>query len=246
MGMGSKGSDYKQDDKTTGATGAGENDKLQSGKLSQSIKIISESENARKQEKQAELVAIKQSLDRMTNHFNSFSDTVKWNKMQMEKAEKDCSEINVKLKDAVKKYSLAESRSMRVGSSFKERTDTEAANTYMYAVKQKANDICNNYGLLKDKYMKSVNELNTLKNKIDDLQKKHDSLNASVGGGSSKGLWDSMVSPIINIFLGNNDPQDCSGRIGCGKSIDYSFPSPFGSSKESRFVPKPYNESVFY
>ena len=92
--------------------------------------------------------------------------------------------------------------------------------------------------------MKSVNELNSRKNNIDDLTKKYDSYAASVGGGGSGGGIGSMVSPIINIFFGDDANRDCSGQLGCGKGVNYSFPSPFNSSQGGMFVPQPYQDMI--
>ena len=174
----------------------------------------------------------------MNNDFNILSDNVKSNKNQMDKAEKECNDINMKLKKAINDYSLAEAKSIKVGATIKERKDTEAANTYMYTIKQKAKEICDNYTKLKDKYTKSMNELNTLKNNKEDLQKKYDSYSSQIAP-DEKGTG-SMLSPIINIFFGDDANRDCSGQLGCGNGIDYSFPSPFDSSKGGMFVPKPY------
>ena len=118
----------------------------------------------------------------------------------------------------------------------------------MYTIKQKAREICENYGELKDKYLKSVSELNSLKNKIDDLRKVYNNANASMGGGSVGGGIGSSISsaiaPIINIFFGDDMNRDCSGQLGCGNGIDYSFPSPFESSKGGMFTPQPYYDGI--
>ena len=92
--------------------------------------------------------------------------------------------------------------------------------------------------------MKSVNELNSLKNNIDDLKKKYDSSSSSIGGGGGGGGIGSMVSPIINIFFGDDANRDCSGQLGCGKGVNYSFPSPFNSSRGGMFVPQPYQDMI--
>ena len=137
-----------------------------------------------------------------TNEYNSLEDNVKWNKMQMDKAEKDCYDINMKFKLAIAEYTKAEVISIREGSTIKDKNETEAANTRMYAIKQKAREICESYGSLKDKYMKSVNELNSLKVKISDMNEKYKTANASIGGGGgsdSGGDGGSFLSPIINI-----------------------------------------------
>jgi hypothetical protein len=126
-------------------------------------------------------------LDKLTNEYNSLEDNVKWNKMQMDKAEKDCYDINVKFKSAIAEYTKAEVISIKSGSTIKDKNETEAANTRMYAIKQKAREICESYGSLKDKYMKSVNELNSLKVKISDMNEKYKTANASIGGGGGDG-----------------------------------------------------------
>lgn len=161
----------------------------------------------------------------------------------MDKAEKDCYDINVKLRAASRDYTRAEAISMRYGATVKEKKETEAANTQMYAIKQKAREICDNYSSLKHKYMKSVNELNSLKTKISDLREKYKTASASIGGGSgsgSRGDGGSFLSPIINIFFGDDANRDCSGQLGCGNGIDYSFPSPFNSSVGGKFTPQPF------
>jgi len=83
--------------------------------------------------------------------------------------------------------------------------------------------------------------MNALKNNINDLTKKYDSYAASIGGGGGVG---SMLSPIINIFFGDDANRDCSGQLGCGQGINYSFPSPFNSSKGGMFVPQPYQDMI--
>jgi hypothetical protein len=65
------------------------------------------------------------------------------------------------------------------------------------------------------------------------------------GGGTSGGSGiGSALAPIINIFFGDDVNRDCSGQLGCGSGIDYSFPSPFDSSKGGMFVPKPYYDGI--
>ena len=166
----------------------------------------------------------------------------------MDKAEKDCNNMTVKYKRAVREYATAEAQSIKAGATVKEKKETEAANTLMYTMKQKARQICENYGELKDKYLKSVSELNTLKNKIDDLRKVYNNANASMGGGSGGGGIGSSISsaiaPVINIFFGDDMNRDCSGQLGCGNGIDYSFPSPFESSKGGMFTPQPYYDGI--
>jgi hypothetical protein len=248
MGMGSWRSgagDYKGDGSAGGARGAGEMGKLQSGNDSKSVSIGSASQNAKMQAQQSQLEAMKIKLNQLNNDYKSLSDNVNWNKMQMDKAEKDCSDMSMKLKKAISDYSKAEAASIKVGATIKEKKETEAANTYMYSVKQKTREICDNYGLLKDKYMKSVNELNSRKNNIDDLTKKYDSYSASIGsGGGGGGGIGSMLSPVINIFFGDDANRDCSGQLGCGKGVNYSFPSPFNSSRGGMFVPQPYQDMI--
>jgi hypothetical protein len=156
--------------------------------------------------------------------------------MQMEKAEKDCRDINIRLRKAIGEYAKAETISIRYGATIKEKKNTEAANTLAYSIKQKAREICEDYDSLKSKYMKSVDEMNSLKNRIEDLQKKYNTASASISGGSGG----SLLSPIINIFFGNDANRDCSGQLGCGNGIDYSFPSPFNSSKGGMFTPQPF------
>ena len=187
----------------------------------------------------AKVNAMKLQVDKMTNEYHSLEDNVKWNKMQMDKAEKDCYDINVKFKLAITEYTKAEVISIREGSIPKDKSETEAANTRMYAIKQKAREICDTYGSLKDKYMKSVNELNSLKVKISDMNEKYKTASASIGGGSGSD-GSSFLSPIINIFFGDDTNRDCSGQLGCGNGIDYSFPSPFNSSVGGKFTPQPF------
>ena len=240
---GSKPSGYQEDKDTRDARDSRDMGKIQSGTNSKSITISSESQNAKRQEMSAKVTAIKLQLDKMTNEYHSLEDNVKWNKMQMDKAEKDCYDINVKLQSAIRAYTRAEAISMRSGATIKEKKETEAANTQMYTIKQKAREICETYGSLKEKYMKSVNELNTLKAKISDLNEKYKTASASIGGGSGSGSGGdggSFLSPIINIFFGDDTNRDCSGQLGCGNSIDYSFPSPFNSSVGGKFTPQPF------
>jgi hypothetical protein len=185
----------------------------------------------------------------LNNENNDLSQNVKWNKMQMDKAEKDCTDMNVKLKRAYRDYAAAEAKSIMADATIKDKKDTEAAKTLMYTIKEKANEICENYGNLKATYMKSINESNTLKNKIDDLRKRYDNANVGAGGGGSgsgsggSGIG-SALSPIINIFFGDDVNRDCSGQLGCGNGIDYSFPSPFNSSKGGLFTPQPYYDGI--
>jgi hypothetical protein len=237
---GSRSSEYQEDADTRGARDSREMGKLQSNDKSKSVSISSASQNAKRQEDSAKVSAMKIRLDKMTNEYKSLEDNVKWNKMQMEKAEKDCRDINVRLKKAIGEYAKAEAISMRDGPNIKEKEkkNTEAAKTLAYSIKQKAREICEDYDSLKSKYMKSVDEMNSLKNKIEDLQKKYNTASASISGGSGSG--GSLLSPIINIFFGNDANRDCSGQLGCGNGIDYSFPSPFNSSKGGMFTPQPF------
>ena len=231
----------------SGGGGGGDSKKsadTESGEESKSFNISSASQNAQIQKKQSQLEALKMQLNKITNDFNILADNVQWNKMQMEKAQKDCSDMRAKLKKAINDYSIAEAKSIKVGATLKEKKDTEAANTYMYVVKQMMKDICDNYGLLKIKYDKSVEELNALKNNKEDLQKKYDSFAASIPKGSGGGGIGSMLSPIINIFFGNDANRDCSGQLGCGNGVNYSFPSPFNSSQGGKFTPQPYYEGI--
>jgi hypothetical protein len=243
---GSKPSGYQEDKDTRGARDSREMGKLQSSNNSKSLSISSASQIAQRQQQSANASALKMSLDKMNNEYNDLVEHVKWNKMQMDKAEKDCTEMNVKLKRAYRDYAAAEAKSIKVDATIKEKKDTEAANTLMYTIKQKTREICENYGILKAKYMKSTNEMNTLKNKIDDLRKKYDAANSAIGGGGS-GIGSaigSALSPIINIFFGDDVNRDCSGQLGCGNGIDYSFPSPFDSSKGGMFTPQPYYSGI--
>ena len=238
---GSKHSSYKEDKDTGDARDSKKTGELKSGDSSKSVSISSASQNAKRQEQSAKAAALKLKLDKLTAEYNDLVDSVKWNKLQMEKAEKDCSDINLKLKRAINDYATAETKSSKSGSTKKEKTDTEAANTLMYTIKSKAKEICNNYATLKDKYMKSVAILNALKNKRDDLKKQYDSVAADADSGSGFG---SMLSPIINIFFGDDANRDCSGQLGCGNGIDYTYPSPFNSSKGGLFTPQPYYDSI--
>jgi hypothetical protein len=89
--------------------------------------------------------------------------------------------------------------------------------------------------------------MNTLKNKIGDLTKQYDTANTNMGVGGSGSVGSaigSALSPIINIFFGDDVNRDCSGQLGCGNGIDYSFPSPFDSSKGGKFVPQPYYDGI--
>ena len=242
---------YQEDKDTRGARGtrdSREMEKIQSNNNSKSISISSASQIAQRQQQDANVSALKLKLDKMNRDYNDLQENVKWNKMQMDKAEKDCNDMNVKLKRAVRDYALLDAKSIRVDATIKDKKDTEAANTLMYTIKQKAREICDNYGSLKDKYMKSVNELNTLKNKIGDLTKQYDTANTNMSGssgGTSGGSGiGSALAPIINIFFGDDVNRDCSGQLGCGNGIDYSFPSPFDSSKGGKFVPQPYYDGI--
>ena len=241
---GSRSSEYQEDADTRGARDSREMGKLQSNDKSKSVSISSASQNAKRQEDSAKVSAMKIRLDKMTNEYKSLEDNVKWNKMQMEKAEKDCRDINVRLKKAIGEYAKAEAISMRSGATIKEKKNTEAANTLAYSIKQKAREICEDYDSLKSKYMKSVDEMNSLKNKIEDLQKNYNTASASISGGSGSGSGGSLLSPIINIFFGNDANRDCSGQLGCGNGIDYSFPSPFNSSKGGMFTPQPFDGGI--
>ena len=75
---------------------------------------------------------------------------------------------------------------------------------------------------------------------IETLQKEYDSAVASMPSGSGAGGIGSMLSPIINIFFGDDANRDCSGQLGCGNGINYSFPSPFNSSQGGMFTPQPF------
>jgi hypothetical protein len=246
----SEPSGYQEDKDTRGVRGARDSremGKIQSNNNSKSVSISSASQIAQRQQQDANVSALKLRLDKMNRDYNDLSENVKWNKMQMDKAEKDCSDMNMKLKRAVREYALLEAKSIIVDATIKEKKDTEAANTLMYTIKQKAHEICDNYGKLKDKYMKSVNEMNTLKNKIVDLTKQYDTANTNMGVGGSGSVGSaigSALSPIINIFFGDDVNRDCSGQLGCGNGIDYSFPSPFDSSKGGKFVPQPYYDGI--
>jgi hypothetical protein len=244
---GSKPSGYAEDKDSRDARDSREMGKLQTGENSKSVSISSASQNAQRQQTSAKIAAIKLKLDKMKNDYKDLIGNVKWNKMQMDKAEKDCYDINIKLKHAIREYSLAEAKSIRFGATTKEKKDTEAANTLMYTIKRKAKEICNNYDTLKNNYMKSVDEMNALKNKIDDLSKQYDNANADFdrsGGGGGGSMLGSALAPIINIFFGDDANRDCSGQLGCGKGVDYSFPSPFNSSKGGMFTPQPYYDGI--
>ena len=244
---GSKPSGYQEDRDTRDARDSRDMGKIQSGTNSKSITISSASQNAKRQEMSAKVTAMKLQLDKMTNEYHGLEDNVKWNKMQMDKAEKDCYDINGKLQSAIRVYTRADEISMRSGATIKDKKETEAANTQMYAIKQKAREICDNYGSLKEKYMKSVNELNSLKVKISDLNEKYKTASASIGGGGSGSGGSgsgSFLSPIINIFFGDDANRDCSGQLGCGNGIDYSFPSPFNSSVGGKFTPQPFYSGI--
>jgi hypothetical protein len=242
---GSKPSGYREDSATRDARDSRELGEIQSGTNSKSISISSASQNEQRQRSSAKVAALKLQIDKMKNDYASLVDNVKWNKMQMDKAENDCYDINTKLRRAIKEYSIAEAISIRYGATTAQKKDTEAANTLMYNIKQKAKEICNNYDNLKSKYMKSVSEMNVLKNKIADVGKQYDNANADldrVGGGGSGGgsFLGSAMTPIINIFFGDDANRDCSGQLGCGKGVDYSFPSPFNSSVDGKFTPQPF------
>ena len=239
-------SGYQEDKDTRGARDSREMGKIQSNNNSKYVSISSASQIAQRQQQNANISALKLQLDKMNNEYNDLAQNVKWNKMQMDKAEKDCTYMNVKYKQAAKDYANAEAKSIMVYATIKDKKDTEAANTLMYTIKQKAREICDNYGSLKAKYMKSVNELNTLKNKIGDLTKQYDTANTNMGGGGTSGGSGigSALAPIINIFFGDDANRDCSGQLGCGNGIDYSFPSPFDSSKGGMFTPQPYYDGI--
>ena len=234
---GSKPSGYQEDRDTRGARDSRELGKLQSSNNSKSVSISSASLTAKRQEMSAKVAAMKLQLDKLTNEYASLEDNVKWNKMQMDKAEKDCYDMNVKLRIAIRDYTKAESVSIMY---IKDKKETDAANTLMYTINQKTREICDNYSSLKDKYMKSVNELNSLKNKISDLRAQYDKANASSGSGGGGSSSGSFLSPIINIFFGDEANRDCSGQLGCGNGVDYSFPSPFNSAVGGKFTPQPF------
>ena len=242
---GSKPSSYREDSDTRDARDSRELGEIRTGTNSKSISISSASQNEQRQRSSAKVAALKLQIDKMKNEYASLVDNIKWNKMQMDKAENDCYDINTKLRRAIKEYSIAEAISIRSGATTAQKKDTEAANTLMYNIKQKAKEICNNYDNLKSKYMNSVSEMNVLKNKIADVGKQYDNANADldrVGGGGSGGgsFLGSAMTPIINIFFGDDANRDCSGQLGCGKGVDYSFPSPFNSSKGGMFTPQPF------
>ena len=240
---GSNQSLYKEDRDTGDARDLKKMGELKSGDKSKYVSISSASQNAKRQQQSANVAALKLKLHRMNAGYNDLVDSVKWNKLQMEKAEKYCSDINMKLKRAVNDYATAETKSSKSGSTKKEKTDTEAANTLMYTIKHQAKEICDNYRNLKDKYMKSVNAMNALKNKRDDLKKYYDSVASDADSGS---VFGSMLSPIINIFFGDNANRDCSGQLGCGNGVDYTYPSPFNSSTGGMFTPQPYNDGIHF
>lgn len=238
---GSKPYGYQEDHDSRDARDSREMGKLQSLNNSKMSYYNSASQNATRQQNSVKITSMKIQLDRMMNEYNSLEDNVKWNKMQMDKAEIDCYDMNVKLKVAVRDYIKAETISIMSGATIKDKKETDAANTRMYTTQQKTRDICDNYGSLKYKYMKSVNELNSLKNKITDLHTDYNTANAIVGGiGGGGGGSGSFLSPIINIFFGDDANRDCSGQLGCGNGIDYSFPSPFNSSVGGKFTPQPF------
>ena len=243
----SEPSGYQEDEDTRGARDSREMGKIQSNNNSKYVSISSASQIAKRQQQSANVSDLKLRLDKMNRDYADLLQNVKWDKMQMDKAEKDCNDMNVKYTRAAREYALLDAKSIKVGATIKDKKDTEAANTLMYTIKQKAREICDNYGVLKDKYMKSINELNTLKNKIGDLTKQYDTANTSMGsGGGTSGVSGigSALAPIINIFFGDDVNRDCSGQLGCGSGIDYSFPSPFDSSKGGMFVPKPYYDGI--
>jgi len=237
---GSKPSRYQEDRNSRYARDSRDMGEIQSNNNSKLIYMNSASQNAKRQEIIAKVSAMKIQLDKMTSEYNNLEENVKLNKIQMDKAENDCYDINVSLRRAVKEYTDAEAISLRYGSTVKEKRETEAANTRMYTVKQNARDICNIYDRLKEKHMMSVNELNSLKNKINDLRAQYNTASASVGGGDGG----SFLSPIINIFFGDDANRDCSGQLGCGNGIDYAFPSPFNSSVGGKFTPQPFYGSI--
>jgi len=241
---GSTPSGYQEDKDTRGARDSREMGKLQSSNNYKSVSISSASQLAQRQQQSANVSALKMRLDNMNNEYKDLAEHVKWNKMQMDKAEKDCTEMNMKYKQAARDYVAEEARSIKVGATIKDKKNTEAANTLMYTIKQKAREICENYGTLKAKYMKFNTELNTIKNKIDDIRKQYDAANADMGGGGVGSMLSSALSPMINIFFGDDVNRNCSGQLGCGNGIDYSFPSPFDSSKGGMFVPKPYYDGI--
>ena len=246
---GSTPSGYQEDKDTRGARDSREMGKLQSSNNYKSVSISSASQLAQRQQQSANVSALKMRLDNMNNEYKDLAEHVKWNKMQMDKAEKDCTEMNTKYKQAARDYVAAEARSIKVGSTIKDKKNTEAANTFMYTIKQKAREICENYGTLKAKYMKSNTELNTIKNKIDDIRKQYDAANADMGGGGGGGvgsMLSSALSPMINIFFGDDVNRNCSGQLGCGNGIDYSFPSPFNSSNGGMFTPQPYYDDIHF
>lgn len=243
---GSGGYSSYSNDKGSGDSGdSKKTDDVKSGDSSKSVSISAASQDAKRQELSAKAADLKLKLDKLTTEYNDLVDSVKWNKLQMEKAEKECNDMKTKLKRAISDYAAAEAKSTKSGSTSKEKTDTEAANTLMYTIKHKTKEICNNYASLKYKYMKSVDVLNELKNKKDDLKKKYDTAAADAGLGSGSGVG-SLLNPIINIFFGDDANRDCSGQLGCGKGIDYTYPSPFNSAKGGLFTPQPYYDGIHF
>ena len=231
-------------DKDAGDSGdSKKTDDLKSGDSSKSVSISAASQDAKRQELTAKAAELKLKLDKLISEYNDLVDSVKWNKLQMEKAEKECNDMKTKLKRAINDYAAAEVKSTKAGSTPKEKTDTEAANTLMYTIKHKTKEICNNYASLKYKYMKSVSILNAIKNKKDDLKKQYDTAAADAGSGSGFG---SLLTPIINIFFGDDANRDCSGQLGCGNGIDYTYPSPFNSAKGGLFTPQPYYDGIHF
>ena len=231
-------------DKGSGDSGdSKKTDDVKSGDSSKSVSISAASQDAKRQELSAKAAELKLNLDKLISEYNDLVDSVKWNKLQMEKAEKECNDMKTKLKRAISDYAAAEAKSTKSGSTSKEKTDTEAANTLMYTIKHKTKEICNNYASLKYKYMKSVSILNAIKNKKDDMKKQYDTAAADAGSGSGFG---SLLTPIINIFFGDDANRDCSGQLGCGNGIDYTYPSPFNSAKGGLFTPQPYYDGIHF
>jgi len=237
------GGGYSSYSNDKGSGDSKKTDDLKSGDSSKSVSISAASQDAKRQELSAIAADMKIKLDKLTTEYNDLVDSVKWNKLQMEKAEKECNDMKTKLKRAISDYAASEAKSTKSGSTTKEKTDTEAANTLMYTIKHKSKEICNNYASLKYKYMKSVSVLNELKNKRDDLKKQYDTAAADAGSGSGFG---SLLTPIINIFFGDDANRDCSGQLGCGKGIDYTYPSPFNSAKGGLFTPQPYYDGIHF
>jgi hypothetical protein len=243
---GSGGYSSYSNDKGSGDSGdSKKTDDLKSGDSSKSVSISAASQDAKRQELSAIAADLKLKLDKLTTEYNDLVDSVKWNKLQMEKAEKECNDMKTKLKRAISDYAAAEAKSIKSGSTSKEKTDTEAANTLMYTIKHKTKEICNNYAYLKYKYTKSVYVLNELKNKKDDIKKQYDNAAADAGSVSGSGFG-SLLNPIINIFFGDDANRDCSGQLGCGKGIDYTYPSPFNSAKGGLFTPQPYYDGIHF